>query len=194
MKSFVGIILVVFLLGVCTTRIPEAPDSNSAEFPDADRVEILISNLRKSIQTLNNKAYLDCFSDSSFVYRADPQDSLDYPFKLTDWSYDKEALFINNFFPLFPENSPLPQTDFVPSTIVDEEDSLFENILFMIPDLAATAHDSSLPAGIRVTVDLVIKKGIDNLYYIHRWIEEATSDSVLAGYGSWATVKAGLVQ
>jgi hypothetical protein len=164
------------------TRDPEPPDAGSGPpFLQPDRAEIVVSNLRGSIQGMNTANYLRCLDEDSFVFEPAPRD--------TDadiwpgWSFDSERLYFDN---LRAATQGLTGHQL---QLADEstQDIPGGGIRFTARYTLTVNHNRStqgVPTIARGTMVLDLFAGENGLWAIHMWTDRADGEVF-----SWSDMK-----
>ncbi|AFH49794.1 Hypothetical protein IALB_2089 [Ignavibacterium album JCM 16511] len=98
-----------------TTRDPEKPDENRANFQPPKEPSIVIENLKNSFNDKNTQNYIACFVDTLFVNKSftfipSSEAVSTYAFLAQDWGLDDERRYFNSVIAKVPKDFPITLT------------------------------------------------------------------------------------
>lgn len=92
-----AVLISVYGCGIFKTRTPQSPLSNSsAVFQQPVNPNIVISNLKNAIKSLNTQNYLQCLSDSNFQFTPTNEAKVNNPGIWDNWSKTQEQIYFSN--------------------------------------------------------------------------------------------------
>lgn len=111
-------LFMILLLSGCdlfTTRDPENPDENRANFLPPKEPAVVIENLKNSFNDKNTQNYIACFVDTLFVDKAfiflpSSEAVSAYAFLAQDWGLDDERRYFNSVVAKVPKDFPMTLT------------------------------------------------------------------------------------
>lgn len=98
-----------------TTRNPENPNENRANFLPPKEPSIVIENLKNSFNDKNTQNYIACFVDTlfankSFTFIPSSEALSNYAFLAQDWGLDDERRYFNSVVSKVPKEFPMTLT------------------------------------------------------------------------------------
>lgn len=172
-----------------STREPEPPISKKSSWIQPTQPNYVTVNLKNAISEKNVSNYSRCFSDSvntgkPFRFYASRAVANAFPNLFSNWGKTSESIYFNQLMLYLPQDStsnlsfslPIKENTFQDSVIV-----LYDYQL----GIDHTFSTSECPKEMKGQCEFVIYRSPDDLWYIHRWIDYASSDNP-----TWSQLKA----
>jgi len=170
------------------TREPEDPKTSQSNWIQPTSPSYVLVNLKNAVFEKNNSNYLRCLADTSvssraFKFIADPAAVIANPGLFERWGKEEEANYLNQLLTILPKDSTmaadfnrLEETTFQDSVILLQTYSLAFN---------EKCETDLCMRNIEGQAEFRLLRTEDDLWYIYRWSDYSTSDSII-----WSELKA----
>lgn len=180
--------LLVISCDLFKTRNPEQPSDNNVIFIPPTEPQILISNLKNSIENLNSENYIKCLSNDNnnpfiFFPSQSINSSLFSIFK--NWNINDERRFINTLNSI--SNSNKPQLTWINNkSIIENPDSAIYESGYL---LNINVNDKNISGNYSGNLRLILITDKQGYWYISRWYDFSNT---LDSNNNWSFLKAKL--
>ena len=190
-KSFFLFVLFVSLTrceNPFATRQPEPPVTSQSNWIQPTSPNYVLINLKNAMQEKNKSNYLRCLADTSvsskqFLFTPDPAVAVTNPGLFTRWGKDDEANYLNQLYSYLPKDSLLTVSfDRLKETTFQDSVILLQNYNLAMQDIC---QDDICMKAMQGQAEFRLVRTADDLWYIYRWSDVSTSDSL-----TWSDLKA----
>ncbi len=171
-----------------STREPEPPNTSQSKWIQPTSPSYVLVNLKNAVAEKNKSNYLRCLadtsvSDHSFKFIADPAAVNAAPGLFDRWGKEEEAIYLNQLYTFLPKDSTMA-VSFSRLKETTFQDSV---ILLQTYDLVFHEKCRSDPCmrTMQGQAEFRLLRTEDDLWYIYRWSDYSTSDSL-----TWSDLKA----
>ena len=170
------------------TREPEPPKKSQSSWIQATSPSYVLLNLKNAMQEKNKSNYLRCLADTSvsskeFMFFADPAVANANPGVFGRWDKEAESNYLNQLYSYLPKDSLTTVTfDRLKETTFQDSVVLFQNYTINIQDKCDETTCLKYMTG---QAEFRLLRTPDDLWYIFRWRDVSTSDSL-----TWSDLKA----
>lgn len=170
------------------TREPEPPKTSQSNWIQPTSPGYVLINLKNAISEKNKSNYLRCLADTGvsthqFKFFADPAVLNANPGLFDRWGKEEEANYLNQLYSVLPKDSTiavsfnrLKETTFQDSVILQQTYTLLFHEKCQ-PDMCMRNMEGQ--------AEFRLLRTEDDLWYIYRWSDFSTSDSL-----TWSDLKA----
>ena len=170
------------------TREPESPQKNQSSWIQATSPSYVLINLKNAMQEKNKSNYLRCLADTSvssqeFLFYPEPAVANANPGVFDRWGKEAESNFVNQLY------SYLPRDSLISVTFNRLKETTFQDSVVLLQDYVINMQDKC-DEGLCFSymigqAEFRLVRTLDDLWYIHRWRDVSTSDSL-----TWSDLKA----
>lgn len=191
-KNIIVLVSLVMVFVYCenpfATRAPEPPKQSQSNWIQPTSPSYVMYNLKNAMQEKNKTNYLHCLADTSvsskeFVYFPEPAVANAHPGLFDRWGKEAETNYLNQLY------SYLPKDSLTEVTFNRLKETAFQDSVILIQEYTLAMQD---PCGaeycmrnMRGQAEFRLVRTEDDLWYIFRWSDAATSDSL-----TWSDLKA----
>jgi hypothetical protein len=186
--AFIAIFLFFFCDSPFSTREPEQPKKSQSSWIQATSPDYVLINLKNAMQEKNKSNYLRCLADTSvsskeFLFFAEPAVANANPGVFGRWDKEAESNYLNQLYSYLPKDSLSTVTfDRLKETTYQDSVVLFQNYTIKIQDKCDETICFKYMTG---QAEFRLLRTLDDLWYIFRWRDVSTSDSL-----TWSDLKA----
>ena len=186
------VLISVFLFIDCenpfATREPEPPQKSQSNWIQPTSPGYVLINLKNAMLEKNKSNYLRCLADTSvssqdFRFFPEPAVANAHPGVFDRWGKEAEANYINQLYSYLQKDSLIAITfDRLKETTFQDSVILLQNYVLKMQDKCDMPNCMRNMAG---QAEFRLVRTQDDFWYIHRWRDVSTSDSL-----TWSDHKA----
>lgn len=187
-----AIVMMVLLVGGCSTRTPEAPTSFGGEFIPPVSADIVLDNFIAAVNNVNTENYMLCLADATlrspqpFRFEPSAEARARYQALYDAWSNDKERQSFLAMRSRIRDNRPLLSLFNRTETFSSPDLKIYSMDYELIVD-----HDlSAIPRTLTGTMVLELQRESSGQWSIARWIDARRSADTVES--TWSLLKAQL--
>lgn len=187
-----GIVVMMMLVGGCSTRTPETPTSFGGEFIPPVSADIVLDNFIAAVNNVNTENYMLCLADATlrspqpFLFEPSAEARARYQALYDTWSTDKERQSFLAMRSRIRDNRPLLSLYNRTETFSSPDLKIFSMDYELIVD-----HDLSLvPRTLTGTMVLELQREDSGQWSIARWIDARRAADTVES--TWSLLKAQL--
>ncbi|MBN1480341.1 hypothetical protein JXA70_08730 [candidate division KSB1 bacterium] len=188
------LLLAVFLAALVycenpfATRAPEPPKRSQSNWIQPTSPSYVMYNLKNAMQEKNKSNYLRCLADTSvsskeFIFSPEPAVANAHPGLFDRWGKEAETNYLNQLY------SYLPKDSLTDVTFNRLKETAFQDSVILIQEYAIAMQDPCkqefCTRNMRGQAEFRLVRSDDDFWYIFRWSDAATSDSL-----TWSDLKA----
>ena len=190
MRKLLGIVLLAMMCGcgLFETRTPEEPDTGKINFEPATSPQILVNNLKKSIEQMSIDNYTSCISDGAALYAFEPsaQAKALFPAVFEEWNYSAEQRYFTSLAGVVVQGAT---PNLITDNISYDSGSPDSTIYSAHYTLSMPHSKTNIPTMFKGAMRLTLVQNGEGIWKILRWIDSPTATASDTVKSTWSLLK-----